>query len=414
VDDGRLPRPPRRIPAGATPLTQLETTASRAPEPPPRQPWKFGRFLAGFIVVLLVISGGVTAGWWVHAENLRTGTASPPTDPTSPPDNTSPPMDTRKVLDSISPGVVRVLATTCAGTGEATGVLIGGGLVLTAASAIKEPLSIVVMTDDGRVRRANALGVSADGVAILRFVGRLDNKRVPLATTEPDPKAERALIGYTSAGKQSIQSVGTTERPRPLSEVMYQAKLGGAVVDKDGRVVGLVAGDTVAASTIVPLGKLKQYAALKGITAEALGTCARSRGPQNPMVPELLVANTPLALEAQRLLGSYLTLLNRHDFHGLRPLYSKKLARGLPEWRDRRSHQTSFLFNAKITEVTRNDADGANVRMTMMVLFSSSAKGSGGRSCNRVDNLYTLVREGSQLRVDMATTVTDPVSCDTE
>jgi hypothetical protein len=374
----------------------------------------FGRLLAGFIVVLLVIAGGATAGWWVHERSLRTDAADPSADTTSPRNTPSPTMDTRKVLESVSPGVVRVLATTCAGTGEATGVLIGGGLVLTAASAIKEPHSIVVMTEDGRVRQANALGTSADGVAVLRYVGRLDSEPLSLASAEPDPKAERALIGYTSAGKQAIQSVGTADQPRPLSEVMYQAKLGGPVVDESGQIVGLVVGKTVAASTIVSLAELKQYAALKGMTPEAVGTCAQSRGPQSPMVPELLVANTPLALEAQRLLGNYLTLQNRHDFHGLRPLYSTKLARLLPEWKDRRSHQTSFFFNAKITEVRPYDADGASVRMTEMVLFSSSAKGSQGRNCNRLDYRYTLVRVGSQLRMDPTHKNVDEVSCDTE
>ena len=42
--------------------------------------------------------------------------------------------------------MVRVLATTCAGTGEATGVLIDDGRILTAASAIKQPLSIAIVT----------------------------------------------------------------------------------------------------------------------------------------------------------------------------------------------------------------------------------------------------------------------------
>ena len=53
MEDGELPRPPRRVPAGAGTLTQLQTTTPRAPEPPPRQPWIFGRILAGFLVVLL-------------------------------------------------------------------------------------------------------------------------------------------------------------------------------------------------------------------------------------------------------------------------------------------------------------------------------------------------------------------------
>ncbi len=395
--DGReLPRPPRRVPGNAGSLTQLQTGTPRTPAPPPRQPWIFGRILAGFLILLLIVAGGATAGWFVRAQSLK--------------------IDTAQVLESVGPSVVRVLATTCEGTGEASGVLTANGTVLTAASAVKQPLSIVIVTPDNRIRRANLLGSSADGVAVLRLIGRLDNAPVPLAVTDPDPNAEQALIGYTAGGKQSIQSIGTTEHPRALSEIMNAAKLGGPVVDKAGQVVGLVVGDTVPASTIVGVDKLRGYVVpnASGITADADRTCARSRGPQTGIVPELQVASTPLAVDAQKLLGSYLTLENRHDFEGLQALYSKRLAKTLTVNRDRESHQTSYFFGGKLVEVTRSDVDGANARMTFTVLFSPNAKGSGGRPCNRLDLRYRLIRESGKLVIDQATSMVPAQSCDTD
>ncbi|MFG1816691.1 serine protease [Kribbella sp. NPDC049174] len=399
MEDGKpLPRPPRRVPAGAATLTQLQTSTPRtAPQPPPRQPWKFGRFLAGFVVVLLILAAGASAGWYVRAESLR--------------------LDTEKVLEAVRPGVVRVLATTCEGTGEATGVLIGDNKILTAASALRQPLSIAIVTEDGRVRRANQLGSSADGVAVLQMIGRLDTETVPLAAANPDPKAERALIGYTAAGQLTSRSVGTTARPQALSSWMNQAKLGGPIVDESGQVVGLVTGDTVPTSTIVPLDKLQNYAAPKsvGLTPEAAGTCERSRGPQNAMLPELLVAATPLAVESQKVLGNYLTLENRHDFPAVRQqVYSKAMARGYSESRDRDSHQTSYFFGAKIIEVTRFGADGANVRMTYDVLFSPNAKGANGGTCNQLDVRYRLIREGGQLRLSGGKEVVPARTCDSD
>jgi hypothetical protein len=357
----------------------------------------FGRFLAGFIVVLLILAAGASAGWYVRAESLR--------------------IDTEQVLDAVKPGVVRVLATTCEGTGEASGVLIGDGLILTAESAIKQPLSIAIVTSDGRVRRANPLGSSADGVAVLRLIGRLDNEPVPLAPANPDPKAERALVGYTQAGQLTSRSIGSSAQPEALSSWMNTAKLGGPIVDKSGQVIGLVTGDTVQASTIVPLEKLQEYVVPKaaGITPEAGGTCPRSRGPQTATVPDLLVASTPLAMESQKLLGNYLTLLNRHDFAGLRQqVYSQRLVRVYSEVKDRNSHQTSYFFGAKVTEVTRYQTDGANVRMTFTVLFSPNANGAGGQTCNRLDLRYRLVREKGRLRLDQGTSVAAPQSCDTD
>jgi len=395
--DGReLPRPPRRIPAGAGTLTQLQTSTPRAPEPAPRQPWIFGRFLAGFLVVLLIVAGGATAGWWIRSQSLR--------------------IDTDRVLESVGHGVVRVLATTCEGSGEASGVLTTDGTIITAASAVKQPLSIVIVTPDGRIRRANLLGSSADGVAVLRMIGRLDDAPVPLATTDPDPKAERALIGYTAAGKQTVNSVGTTEQPKPLSTVMNAAKLGGPVVDKAGQMVGIVVGDTVPASTIVGADRLRGYVVpnATGITPEPGGTCDRSRGPQAGIVPELQVANTALAVEAQKLLGTYMTLENRHDFEGIQALYSQRLAKTLTVDRDRNSHQTSYLFGGKLTEVTRYGVDGANARITFIALFSPNANRADGQTCNRLDLRYRLIRQGGKLVIDQAATMVPAQPCDND
>ena len=108
--------------------------------------------------------------------------------------------------------MVRVLGTTCAGTGEGSGALIDGETILTAASAIRQPLSIVIVTPDYRIRRANLLGTSADGVAVLRMVGRLPGNTLPLAGTGPDPKADRVLVGYTASAKETMSPVDPPAR----------------------------------------------------------------------------------------------------------------------------------------------------------------------------------------------------------
>jgi hypothetical protein len=178
-------------------------------------------------------------------------------------------------------------------------------------------------------------------------------------------------------------------------------------------VVGLITGDTVPKATIVPVAKLRQYSGTgqPGITPEPGGTCVRSRGPQAAIVPELTVANTPLAGEVQTLIGTYMTTTNRHDFTALRALYSAQLAKGLPEEQDRRHHQTSYLFGARIIEVTQV-GETVNARVTYSVLFSPNSDGALGQTCNRLDNRYRLVRENNKLLVDRATGVQDPQPCD--
>ncbi|TCC34252.1 trypsin-like peptidase domain-containing protein [Kribbella speibonae] len=393
MEDGRsgAPRPPRRVPAGAGTLTQLEApTRSSGAQPPPRGPWIFGRILAGLLVLIVIVAGGAGAGWYVRAQSLR--------------------IDTAAVLTSAGPAVVRVLATTCAGTGEASGVVIDNGRVLTAASAVDQPKSIIVVAQDGRIRRANLLATSADGVAVLQSIG-LNESPLRLPAADPERKAERALVGYTAAGKQVVNAVGSEADPEPLSQFMNAAKLGGPVVGKSGELVGLVTGDTVQASTIVPLSKLRGYVAQapSGVTVGTLGDCPESRGPQSPIAPVLQVANTPLAREAQRVLTNYLTLQNQHEFGKVRAYYSPRFAGALTEAQDRDKHLTSYFFNPRLTDLA---PDGSSARMAYNVLFAPTATGADGQNCTRLDTTFYLVRSRGQLVIDRTVKASEPAACD--
>ncbi|MFF0270706.1 trypsin-like peptidase domain-containing protein [Kribbella sp. NPDC004536] len=386
-----LPRPPRRVPADAGSLTQLEAPGRPGgPQPPVRGPWIFGRFLAGLIVLLVIVAGGAGAGWYLRQRSVQ--------------------IDTDAVLKSAGPAVVRVLATTCGGSGEASGVLIDNGRVLTAASAVDQAMAIVVVAPDGRIRRANLLGTSTDGVAVLQSIG-FDDPPLKLAAVGPERKAERALIGYTAAGAQVINPIGSEADPRAFSEFMNAAKLGGPVVDKSGELVGLVTGATVQAAAVVPLARLRDYAARtpSGITVAVPGTCPDSHGPQGAVAPELQVAKTPLAQEVQAMLGNYLTLQNRHQFDQVQALYSPQLAKSLTPARDRTSRGTAYFFNPRITALA---PDGSYARMSYDVLFSPTANGAGGGTCNRLDNRFELVRVGGKLVINRSVKAADIVACE--
>jgi hypothetical protein len=396
VDSGRreLPKPPRRVPAGVlTPLTSIETPprqpgmTTQPPLPPKFRP----RFVVPLVVFVLVMGAG--AGWLIREDSLT--------------------LDTAEVLQKSGPSVVRILATTCEGTGVASGVLLDDGLVLTTSSSIKQPMSVALVTSTGDVRRANVLGSSVDGVAVLRMIGQLPNPAAELASKEPPGGADRAVVGYIANGLQTVQPLGSAKNPTSLTSVLNATKLGAPALDGKGRVVGLITGDTVPKATIVPVAKLRQYSGTgqPGITPEPGGTCLRSRGPQAAIVPELTVANTPLAGEVQTLIGTFITTTNRHDFDGLRALYSSRLAKTLTEEVDRQHHQTSYLFGPRIIEVTQV-GDTVNARVTYSVLFSPNSLGALGQTCNRLDNRYRLVRENNKLVVDRATAVRDPQPCD--
>jgi hypothetical protein len=400
MEDGRreLPKPPRRVPAGASPTVAPAARTTIQPRPnaaqttkPPKPP-RF-RFLLPLIVFVLVIGAG--AGWLVRAYSLS--------------------LDTDKVLQASGPTVVRVLATTCNGTGQASGLLLANGRVITTASAIRQPVSIGILTADGRVRRANVLGVNANGIAVLQLLSRLDNPTAKLALKLPDAKADRAIIGYNQAGDQSVEQAGTALQPRALRDILDPGSLGAPMFDKSGQVIGLVAGETVASSKVIGLDELRQYAgpAALPITPEPLGTCL-ARGPQAPVKPDLSVANTPLAGEVQQVLGDYLDALNRHDYLAMQATYSAQLAANGTEKDFANTHGTSYAFDATITDVAAGAADGATARMTFTVLFSPKSTGANGQTCSRLDLRYRLVREQDRLRIDQAASMATDQSCDTD
>jgi hypothetical protein len=400
ADDGRreLPKPPRRIPSWAVETasrTSIEAPTPPARPTPPAPPapprWRL-RFVVPLIVFALVI--GAAAGWLIRAES-RT-------------------LDSTKILHSAGPSVVRVLATTCNGTGQATGVRLGDALVLTAASAVRGPVSVALETADGRVRRATVLGTSTDGVAVLRLIGQLAGQPADLAAKEPDPKADRAILGYSPEGDELIRSAGTTAAPKKLRDIIGETSLGAPVFDNNGQVTGLVTGDTVSTGKVLALPDLRQYAGNQPpIAPEPPGVC-QAKGPQNPLVPTLAVANTPLAGEVLQTLSAYLNALNKHDFVAMQATYSKELAATVDLAADTARHKTSYAFGATITQVTPSGNAGAFGRMSFTVLFSADGVVSKGQTCSRLDIRYFLVRQEGRMRIRTTEAMPGNQSCDTD
>ncbi|ONI77632.1 serine protease [Kribbella sp. ALI-6-A] len=415
AEQGRseLPRPPRRIPSWA-----VEHDDARAPSGPrttiePRRrtpgessgatrydgpgalPPKFRlRFVWPLVVFVLVL--GAAAGWLVRADRLS--------------------LDTDEVMDKAGPAVVQVLATTCAGTGQATGVLLPGGVVLTAASAIREPISAAVVTQDGKVRRVEVRGVNANGIAVLGMPGWAGLPTATLAHELPEPAAERGLVGHRLDGEQVSLPIGTTQQPRELSEIDDTGLLGAPLVDKHGRVIGLLTGETMAGSRIISLDELRDFAGgSPPLTPEPIGACRNARGPQSPVEPELAVANTPLAGEVRQALAEYLQTLNKHDFAAMQATYSSRLRARSDPAEDAKKHGTSYAFRPVIESVASAGPDNdADALLSFTVLFSPDSAGANRKTCGRLKIRYHLVREQQRLRIDSAFTAENKSGCDTD
>ncbi|GAB2613664.1 S1 family peptidase [Kribbella endophytica] len=404
AEQGRsdLPRPPRRIPGWAVengdpppalgPRTTIEPRR-RAPEndgPGEPLPPKFRpRFVVPLVVFVLVL--GAAAGWLVRAYSLS--------------------LDADDVRASLGPAVVRVLATTCDGTGQASGVLLPGGTVLTATSAILSPVSVAILTQDGRVRRATVRGSTADGVAVLTVAGPANLPTAQFAQKLPDVSADRGLVGYDLSGEQVVVQAGTTKQPATLPGLVDAGALGAPLSDREGRVIGLFTGDTVATGKIIGKDRLPS-GPNPSLRPETTEPCS-SRGPQSPVEPDLAVANTPLAGEVNAALADYLNTLNLHNFVAMQSTYSERLRSLSSAKVDESKHGTSYAFGAVIEKVRAAGA-AADAEMAFTVLFSPTSAQAKGQTCAQLRIQYHLVREQQKLRIDGAKTVGNKSGCGTD
>lgn len=431
-EQGReLPRPPRRVPSWA-----VENDEGRAPSGPgttiePRRRvaddgrgaggigagsgsggWSGGpggrgrgpgesplpprfrpRFVLPLVVFVLVL--GAAAGWLVRAYSLS--------------------LDADDVQQAVGPAVVRVLATTCDGTGQASGVMLPGGTVLTARSAILSPVSVAILTQDGRVRRAEVRGSTSDGVALLTVAGPANLPAAQFAGELPNESADRALVGYDLSGEQVVVQAGPAKQPATLTGLVDEGALGAPLTDRDGGVIGLFAGLTVASGKYVGLDALRTAIRPDAVLTPEPGKVCSSRGPLAPVEPALAVANTPLAGEVSTSLAEYLDTLNKHDFVAMQDTYSARLRARSSAEIDERKHGTSFAFGAVVESVTAVGAsNNANAVVAFTVLFSPTSTQANGARCAQLRIRYQLVREQQKLRIDTAETLLNKSGCDTD
>ena len=249
--------------------------------------------------------------------------------------------------------------------------------MLTAASAVKQSMSIVIVTPDGRIRRANLLGTSADGVAVLQPIGRLDGEPVELAAGGPRPEGgagpdrlhrgrqtdhQADRFGRRADGAERGDERGQARRPggrqgRPTGRTGRRRHGPG---QHDRRRSRSCAGTSCRRST--------------GITVAPGGTCGQSHGPQNAIVPELQVASTPRAGEVA---DPARQLLDPGEQAGL-PAPAVAVLREADavahRVRDRSGHRTSYFFDPKLTEVS----PGRLVRaVSYNVLFAPTGRRRG-------------------------------------
>ena len=389
-DDGlrELPRPPRRVPPGAESGTTRTRTAIEARPGRPQQSRPSARPpRAWYLLPLLlaVLLAGAGTGWLVRERADR--------------------FDLGEIRDEAGPAVVRVRASSCSGTGLATGLLIDDTRVLTMGSVLTGPVSVAIETADGRVRPVRVDGIDKAGVAKLEVLGDpLGIRPVPLAETTPADGLDVPVLGYVD-GRQDIDLYGITPGGGAdlagITSRLPPDAAGSPVLDRQGRAIGLLTQPSATGTRAVGLDVLREFksGSRRVDFAPRPEDCTEAKGPQAPVVPVLDGPNGEQAEEAQRLLGDYLTALNRHDEERVHDLFTGYLEEddGQSIANLTKRYRMQYTFGAVIRNV-QEEENGARVQMTHTSLKQPTPD-TGNLYCLRYDIAYDLDRVDGELRI---------------
>lgn len=316
--------------------------------------------------------------------------ASTPASPSaSSPPASSPTVPPSKVLATVRTGMVGVVASTCspvAWSGHGTGALIGPDLVVTPWPVVAQAVSVAVVDTQGRpvaatVQRADP----ALGIAILRTDRKLGGRHLRLGNTRlvtgqqwygveadrvqgRDATVARVGLGRVDAtarlGRDAIKDVALTTLPTKnhLS--------GGAVVDGQGRLLGLTA-RYPGRDTMIVLDASRVSQVLDRAKAPSPAACDTPLGPNTTVRP---------TKGDHKVLETYFSRINAGDYDAVWQMLAPKLRtnreKSYEGWR------SSYVFNIRIS-----DAGNGRVRADFDSVF---AKGHGpkGLTCARWSLVY--------------------------
>lgn len=205
----------------------------------------FGAGLVGAVLVVLVLAAAGRLGHSSTPARPTAGERSGDADPAA------------RVVATAGHSVVAVLAVTPAGLRRVSGVCVRDGQVLTSARALEAATALTVVGHDGRAWTATPLGRDgATGLALLRVeLGSLEAARVAedggvrvgawvLAMGGGDGRSPWVTTGVVaSMGGWAEDGAGAARAGMITTDTAMPAEAdGGALLDRAGRVVGILVG----------------------------------------------------------------------------------------------------------------------------------------------------------------------------
>jgi serine protease Do len=328
---------------------------------------------------------------------------------------TGQPGDFSQTFNTVQSGVMRILATTCAGSGIGTGFLVNPRTLATAAHVIAGAESVAVDTASG-TDPAHVIGVdpSAD-LALLRLPSPVVGHVFTFASSNPSPGTVVAAIGFPLNNPKTLTEGTVSGLDRTIridgfprsgllqtDTAINPGNSGGPLITSDGDVVGVV--DALELNS-QGIGYAVEVSAARpplvdgiGLAAPTPPSCGVSHPPaQLSVAPRLLAPPGPAAAQIRRTLNTYYGSINSGDYAATISAFAPSFAAGFSPEQMARELNTSFDFSVVIHTVS-----GSTYQASAWVTFVSVQApryGPDGEGCTQWSLDYRFTNTTGRLLI---------------
>lgn len=398
--------------------------------------------ISRFVVLVAVVvfpvgctpipTGGSSAGQPVSSES-PTG---PPSAPTPMPRQSS----WEDIIEQSRDAVVQVYTTHCdASQGRGSGFVVGEDLIMTAAHVVDDASSVTVHMPSGLTLRTELIDFDHDtDSALLRTESSTHARPLVLSPAEVRQSAELRVLGYPLHMTQMNATDGTVGAVHEqveyetftVSDVFTtnaetnRGNSGGPVLDRSGRVIGLVSGSQVwddadlpvqGLNFIVPSTSLaRNLAGWQGTPARGVTECDPQPSASPTGSSSTLEVSVETNHEDARDLAMSLFIhgdaINQSDYRSawnmMTPAQQRR-QRDLDRWAG--GLGTTLWTNLIIRDVIR---DGTRAEAEVQLTTEQAvADGFQGQTCSVHDITYDFVLAEGVWLMDYARRPEDPTPC---
>jgi S1-C subfamily serine protease len=318
-----------------------------------------------------------------------------------------------------SSGVLKIVASTCGGTGIGTGFLLPSGQVATVAHVVTGAVSVAI-TGNGETSAASVVGYDANqDLALLQPSKRLAGHTFRWADHEPSVGDQVAAIGYPLNQPETL-TIGTVSglnRKLPIEGTIRTGLIqtdaalnpgnsGGPLIAGDGMVTGLVDAKNLEASGIgyavdAQLARPEFSNWQAKPSPQPATACPGALGPSGSAAIGGPASGSDVAGITSTLV-TYFDAINTGDYPtGYAQLDAHAQSQG-SEQTFASGDATSYDFNFSLMSVT-TQSPGVDVAALDFTSVQDSAHGPNGDTCDNWTLTYTMVNVNGTWLIDSAT-----------